>query len=105
MTVHMDSECSVAISSLSDEEYSPIITQPPTSPITTDTKPPTIDNTTISKDPSTATDQTSTDNTAAIIGGVVAIVLIIAVTITVIVIVVLVMKNCRRGMSIKNTEK
>ena len=94
MTV--DSKCSVAISSLSEGECSP--TQPP--PI--DTKPPTTDNTT-----DTQTGQTSTDNTAAIIGGVVpvVIVLIIAITVIVIVIVVLVMKNRRGDLSFKNTEK
>ena len=94
MTV--DSECSVAISSLSEGECFP--TQPPT----IDTEPPITDNTT-----DTQTDQTSTDNTAAIIGGVVAvvIVLIIAITVIVMVIVVLVMKNRRGDLSIKNTEK
>ena len=94
----MDSECSVAISSLSEGECSP--TQPPT----IDTKPPTIDNTT-----DTQTDQTSTDNTAAIIGGVVAVVIVliitIAITVIVIVIVILVMKNRRGDFYIKNTEK
>ena len=68
------------------------------------TQPPITDNTTASKGPSTATDQTSTDNPAAIIGGVVAVVLIIAITV-VIVIVVLVMKNRRGDLFLKNSEK
>ena len=100
MTV--DSECSVAISSLSEGECSP--TQPPTTVSPTDTKPPITDNTTASEGPSSSTDQTSTDNTAAIIGGVVAIVLIIAITV-IIVIVVLVMKNRRGDLFLKNAEK
>ena len=99
MTV--DSECSVAISSLSEGECSP--TQPPTTDSPSDTQPPITDNTTASEGPSTATDQTSTDNTAAIIGGVVAIVLIITVGITVV--VVLVLKSRRGELFLKNAEK
>ena len=99
MTV--DSECLVAISSLSEGECTP--TQPPTTDSPTDTKPPITDNTTASEGPSTATDQTSTDNTAAIIGGVVAIVLIITVGITVV--VVLVLKSRRGELFLKNAEK
>ena len=99
MTV--DSECSVAISSLSEGECTP--TQPPTTDSPTDTKPPITDNTTATEGPSSATDQTSTDNTAAIIGGVVAIVLIITVGITVI--VVLVLKSRRGELFLKNAEK
>ena len=101
----VDSECSVAISSLSEGECSP--TQPPDTDSPTDTKPPTTDNITASEGPSSATDQTSTDNTAAIIGGVVAIVLIIAITIIIIVtiVVVLVLKNRRGNLPIKNREK
>ena len=103
MTV--DTECSVAISSLSEGECSP--TQPPTTDSPTDTKPPSMatDDSTASEGPSSATDQTSTDNTAAIIGGVVAVVLIVTIGITVIVIVVLVMKNRHGDLSFKNTEK
>ena len=101
MTV--DSECSVFISSLSEGECSP--TQPPTPHITPDTKPPTMDNTTASDDPSVTTDQTSSDNTPAIIGGVVAIVLIITIAITIIAIFILVMKNRRGQLSFKNTDK
>ena len=82
----VDSECSVAISSLSEGECSPIITDP-----TMDTKGP------------SSTDQTSSDNTAAIIGGVVAVVLII--TIGIIVIIVVVLKNRHGDLAIKNTEK
>ena len=101
MTV--DSECSVAISSLSEGECSP--TQPPTTVSPTDTKPPTTDNITASEGSSTATDQTSTDNTAAIIGGVVAIVLIITVGISVTLIVVLVLKSRGGELFLKNAEK
>ena len=103
MTV--DSKCSIAISSLSEGECFPIVTQMPTPDNIPDTEPPTMDNTTASDDPSAATDQTTTDNSAATIGGVVAIVLIIAITITVIVIAVLVMKNRRRNLSIENRER
>ena len=124
MTV--DSECSVAISSLSEGECSPIVIQTPTSSIytiqpTTDsipvTTPPTIDITIDAQTPSTdsntdtetlstATDQASS-GTEAIVGGVVAvvIVLIIAITVIVIVIVVLLMKSRRGDLAIKNTEK
>ena len=92
MTV--DSECSVAISSLSEGECSP--TQPPP----TDTKPPTTDNTT-----DTQTDQTSTDNTAAIIGGVVAVAIVLIITVGIIVIVVLVLKSRRGELFLKSAEK
>ena len=87
MTV--DSKCSVAVSSLSEGECFPLITDS-----TIDTEGP------------SSTDQTSSDS-VAVIGGVVAvvIVLIIAITIIVIVIVVLVMKNRRGDLSIKHTEK
>ena len=88
MTV--DSECSVAIASPNEGECSPIITDHVT---TMDTEGP--------------TDQSSSDSTVAVIGGVVAvvIVLIIAITFIVIVIVVLVMKNRRGDLSFKNTER
>ena len=43
-------------------------------------------------------------NSVAVIGAVVAVVLVIAVIITVIVIIVGVLKNCRGGMAIENTE-
>ena len=119
--MRVDSECSVAISSFGEGKCP---TQAPTPERIPDTKPPTIENTTDAKPPVTdnTTDtrpipfpdsnmdtegpstQTSTDNTAAIIGGVVAVVLIITIGITV-VIVVLVMKNRRGDLSIKNTEK
>ena len=98
--MRVDSECSVAISSLSERECSP--TQPPP-PITT------TDNTTDTESPSIFTDQSFFNNTVAVIGGVVAvvIVLIIAITIIVIVIVIvnLVWKNRRGGLSIKIPEK
>ena len=115
MTV--DSECLVAISSLSEGECSPITTQPPTTDTPTDTKPSVIDNTTDTQTPSpdsntdtsTAIDLGSTDNTVAVIGGVVAVVIAliitIGITVIVIVIVVLVMKNRHGDLSFKNTEK
>ena len=83
----VDSECSVAISSLSEGECFPIITDP-----------------TINTEGPSSTDQIS-DNIVAVIGGVVAVVLIIAITITVIVMIVhvAVLMNHRRGMA--NTEK
>ena len=49
--------------------------------------------------------QSSSDNTAAIIGGVVAVILIIAITVTIIAIVALVMKNRRGDLSIKKADK
>ena len=111
MTV--DSECSVFISSLSEGECSPSVTQQPTPDNVPDTKPPTMDDTTNTQTPST--DSTSSmetegspaatnSNTVAIVGGVVSIVLVLIIAIT-IVIVALVMKNRRKDPSIKNTEK
>ena len=71
MTV--DSECSVAISSLSEGECSP-----------------TIESTT-----------TTTDNTIfVIIGGVVAVILIVAITVAAVAAVALIIKNCRK-LSVK----
>ena len=72
MTV--DSECSVAISSLSEGECTP--TQPPTT------------------DTSAASEST---NSAAIIGGVVAVILIVSVALTVTVIAVVFIMKIRRG--------
>ena len=100
MTV--DSKCSVAISSLSEGECSP--TQPPIPDRPTDTQPPITDNTTASEGPSSATDQTSTDNTAAIIGGVVAVAIVLIITVGIIVIV-LVLKSRRGELFLKNAEK
>ena len=95
MTV--DAECSVAISSLSEGECSMTTTQPP------DTGTP-------SSTDSTGTpfsdSQSSTDNTAAVIGGVVAVILIIAITIIIIAIVALIMKSRRHGdLSIRKAEE
>ena len=102
MTV--DSECSVAISSLSEGECSP--TQPPTPDRIPETQTPTMDNTTASEDLSSAKNNTASDNIAAIIGVIaVVIVLIIAIMITVIVIVVVVMKDRHGGLSNANNEK
>ena len=73
----VDAECSVAISSLSEGECS-----------------------------MTKTAQSSTDNTAAVIGGVVAVILIIAITIIIIAIVALIMKSRRHGdLSIRKAEE
>ena len=85
--MRVDSECLVAISSLSEGECFPDHES------TMDTEVP--------------TDQSSSGSTVAIIGGVVAvvIVLIIAITVIVLVIVVLVMKNRRGDLSFKNTER
>ena len=80
----VDSECSVAISSLSEGECST-------------TPSPTIDPGT-----STSTGQTS-DNTGAIIGGVLAAIVIIALT--VIAVIILILKNRRRNLSTKDTGK
>ena len=89
MTV--DTECSVAISSLSKGECSMTTTQPP------DT---TASSMTSSDAPNS---QSSTDNTAAIIGGIVAVVLIIALSIFGI--VALILKSRRRELFIRKTEE
>ena len=113
MTV--DSEYSVAISSLSERECS-VIQTPTTNPTTSSTMT-TMDPTTSSNMTTTdsttnsgtapSTDTTastsSSDNTAAIIGGVVAVILIISIAITAI--VALVMKNRRGDLSIEKADK
>ena len=116
MTV--DSECSVAISSITERECSS--TQPPYTDPTTSSTMTTMDPTTSSNmtttdsttnsgtAPSTDTtastiSQSSSDNTAAIIGGVVAVILIISIAITAI--VALVMKNRRGVLSIEKADK
>ena len=99
MTV--DSECSVAISSITERECSS--TQPD---LTTSGNMTTTDSTTNSGTaPSTETtaSTSSSDNTAAIIGGVVAVILIISIAITAI--VALVMKNRRGVLSIEKADK
>ena len=115
MTV--DSECSVAISSLSERECSVI--QTPTTDPTTSSTMTTMDPTTSSNMTTTdsttnsgtapSTDTTastsSSDNTAAIIGGVVAVILIIAITVIIIAIVALVMKNRHGVLSIEKAGK
>ena len=109
MTV--DSECSVAISSLSEGECSPDPTQPPTTDPTssnmTTTDSTTNSGTAPSTDATTSTSsQSSSDNTAAIIGGVVAVILIIAITVIIIIaIVALVMKNRHGVLSIEKASK
>ena len=120
--LRVDSECSVAISSLSEGECSPI--QPPPTNVVTDTEPAvntttatsnpngttgmppiTTDSTTDSETLPTSTDQTSSDNTVAVVGGVVAVALIFAITVIIIVIVVLVLKYRHGDLSLKNTER
>jgi hypothetical protein len=87
MTV--DSECSVAISSLSEGECSP--TQPPTSSTVTSAVNSTV---------------AASDNTVgAIIGGALAVVLIIASTVVVIVIVLTVIGKRRGKLSFNNIEE
>ena len=92
----VDSECSVAISSLTERECSSI--QPPiTDPTTSSTTDPTIGSTT------TSSSQSSSDNTAAIIGGgAVAVLLIIAITF--IAVVALILKYRRGNLSIKKAK-
>ena len=112
MTV--DSECSVAISSLSEGECFP--TQPPdtdpTPSSTTTTVTPTDPITTVPgiPDPSVevtanegSTGKSSSGNTVAIIGGVVCVILIIAITI--VAIIALILKSRRGEISLKNAEK
>ena len=96
MTV--DAECSVAISSLSEGECSMTTTQPP------DTGTP---SSTGSTGTPSSDSQSSTDNTTAVIGGVVvAVILIITVAIIIIAIVALIMKNRRHGdLSIRKAEE
>ena len=73
----VDAECSVAISSLSEGECS-----------------------------MTTTAQSSTDNTAAVIGGVVAVILTITIIVAIIAIVALIMKSRRHGdLSIRKAEE
>ena len=113
MTV--DSECSVAISSLSEGECSP--TQPTetdhtsSSTITT----PTDLTTTVPgiPDPSVevtaneekgSTDKSSSSNTTTIIGGVVAIVIVLIIAITTVIVVLLLKSRCGET-SLKNAEK
>ena len=88
----VDSDCSVAISSLSEEECSP--TERPNTNITTVPNSDTGD---------TSDKSSPSDNTAAIIGGVVAVVLILAITAAFIAIVVV--RYLRRDMSTKSAEK
>ena len=95
MTV--DPECSVAISSLSEGEFSMSTRQPP------DTNTPTS---TDSTGTPSSDSQSSTDNTAAVIGGVVAVILIITLAIAIIAIVALMMKSrCHGDLSIKKAEE
>ena len=99
MTV--DSECSVPISSLSEGECQPPITDPTVVP-TDSTTDPTAD--TSSTD---STDKSSSDNNTAIIGGVVAIVivLIIAITVAITCIVMVYLRNRHGDVSFKNAGK
>ena len=93
--VTVDSECPVAISSLSEGECQP----PPTNPITdrVTTSDPT-------SDPVTDSTPSTTDNTAAIIGGVVAVVLIITFAVVAI-IMTLILKNRYGNVSINKQKE
>ena len=93
MTV--DSECSVAISSLSEGECQPSPTDPITDRVTT--PDPT-------SDPVTDSTPSTTDNTAAIIGGVVVVILIIAFAVVAI-IMTLILKNRCGNVSINKQKE
>ena len=86
--MRVDTQCSVAISNFIEEECS--TTQPPTTMATDGTV-------------TTVSDPLQSDNTAAIIGGVVAVILIMAIGI--IAIVALVLRARRGSMSIKIPEE
>ena len=104
MTV--DAECSVAISSLSEGECSMTTTQPPDTGTPTSTDSTGTPSSTDSTGTPSSDSQSSTDNTAAVIGGVVAVILIIAITIIIIAIVALIMKSRRHGdLSIRKAEE
>ena len=103
----LDTKCTVSISSLDELECVPPSETPTTEPTTEPTPKPTPGLTTDPPDdPMTdPTSSSATDNTAAIIGGVVAVILIIAITVLVgiIVITMLILKSRRHGdVSIKN---
>ena len=108
----LDTKCAVSISSLDELECVLPSETPTTEPTSEPTPEPTPEPThelntdPFSDDPMTDPTSTSaTDNTAAIIGGVVVVVvfLIIAITVTVIAIVAMVLKSRRHGnVSIKN---
>ena len=87
----IDTKCMIFIPSLNERECVPFTETPSTSDPTPDTSP----------EPNTDPSESSaSDNTAAIIGGVVAVILIIAITVIVIAIV---LKSRRHGdVSIKN---
>lgn len=95
----VDNGCVVIISSLSERECSP--NQPP---VTNTTINPTHPSTAVyHSEDATESDVGSDDNTTAIVGGVVAVVLILAITVAFIAIVAL--RYLRRGLSVRNTEK
>ena len=95
MTV--DSECSVAISSLSEGEC---LETPPTPDPTPDHKP-TTDTSSMS---TTGSTNANGSTNIAIVIGIVVIVLIVAIAVTVVIIVALVLKTRRGGLSIKKAE-
>ena len=119
MTV--DTKCMIFIPSLNERKCVPLIEIPSETPTTAPTTEPTPDtspeptpdpspeptpglNTDPPDDPMTdPTSSSATDNTAAIIGGVVVVVVILIIAITVLMITVLILKNRRHGdVSIKN---
>ena len=95
--VTVDSECPVAISSLGEGECQ----QPPTTEPMTDSEVITPDPT---SDPVTHSTPSTTDNTAAIIGGVVAVILIIAFAVVAI-IMTLILKNRCGNVSINKQKE
>ena len=110
--MRVDTQCSVAISSLIEEECS--TPKPPTTMATVVTLA--TEGNTSSQDPSnitvptdgtvdTASDPVQSDNTAAIVGGVVAVILIVSILIGIIAIVALVLRARRGSMSIKTPEE
>ena len=119
--MRVDTQCSVAISSLIEEECS--TPEPPTTMATVVTL--TTEGNTSSQDPSnitvptdgtvdtvptdgtvdTASDLLQSEISVAIVGGVVAVILIVAVLIGIIAIVALVLRARRGSMSIKTPEE
>ena len=89
MTV--DSHCSVAISSLSEGECPPLITEPSPLPDTTT--------------PDTGATPDTTGIVAGAVVAVIVIVLIIAITIAIVVIVFLVLKSRRGELSLKKSDR
>ena len=107
----VDTQCSVAISSFSEEECS--LTQPPNTTATDGTLATDIDTTSVEPTNitevtiATESDSVQSDNTAAIIGGTVAVIVVLIVTVLtgIIAIVALVLRARRGSMSLKTPEE